>query len=120
MKFFVFISRNYNEYKDIVDHILLLRKETESPFIIRYLNDLTNNKPKLDDRFYQVFKYIPSLIYNHDEGYIRINEKYIDRIINITSNFEKKLKKDKVPFPLENGERGAYEEMLYNPKPFWE
>ncbi len=119
-KFFVFISRNYNEYKDIVDHILLLRNETESPYIIRYLDDLTNNKPKLDDRFYQVFKYIPSLIYNHDEGYIRINEKYIDRIKNITSNFEKKLEEDKVPFPLENGERGEYEEMLYNPKPFLE
>ena len=63
---------------------------------------------------------LASLIYNHDEGYIRINKKYIDRIRKITSNFEKKLEGGKVPFPLENGERGEDEEMLYNPKPFWE
>ena len=119
-KFFVFISRNYNEYKDIVDHILLLRKETDYLYIKRYLDELTKKQPKLDDRFYQVFKYIPSLVYNQDEGYIRINEKYIDRVRSITSNFEKKLKEDKVPFPLDNGERGEYEDMLYNPKPFWE
>ena len=30
----------------------------------------------------------------------------------------KKLQENKIPFPLENGERGEYEEMLYNPKPF--
>ena len=119
-KFFVFISRNYNEYKDIVEHILSLRKETEYHLIKRYLNDLVSSEPKLDDRFYQVFDYIPSLIYNHDEGYIRINKKYIDRVRSVTSNYEKKLKEDKIPFPLENGERGEYEEMLYNPKPFWE
>ena len=35
-------------------------------------------------------------------------------------NDEKKHKGNKIPFPLENGERGEYEEMLYNPKPFWE
>ena len=38
----------------------------------------------------------------------------------ILSNFENKLLKKRVPFPLENRERGEYEEMLYNPKPFWE
>ena len=34
--------------------------------------------------------------------------------------FEKKLKKNKIPYPLENGERGEYEEKLYDSKPLWE
>ena len=119
-KFFIFISRNFNEYIDIVDHILSLRKETECPLINRYLNDLINKDSKLDDRFYQIFKYIPSLIYNRKEGYIRLNEKFIDRVRSVTDVYIKKLNENKIPFPLENGERGEYEEMLHNPKPFWE
>ena len=69
---FVFTSRNYNEYKDIVDHILSLRNETEKYLIVRYLNDKVKSDPtKLDDRFYQLFHYIPSLNYNHEERYLR-------------------------------------------------
>jgi len=120
-KLFIFISRNYNEHKDIVDHIMSLRKETEKFLIIRYLNDQVKRDPtKLDDRFAQLFPYLPSLIYNKDEGYIRIKDNHLDRIKSLIKNFETKLEKNKIPFPLENGERGEYEEMLHNPKSLWE
>jgi len=118
-KFFVFISRNYNEYKDIVEHILSLRNEPQKLLISRYLNDLISNKPKLDDRFYQIFNLIPSLIYNHDKSYIRINERYLDRIKLVINSYEDKLVNNKIPFPLENGERGKYEDVLFNPEPLW-
>ena len=120
-RLFIFISRNYNEFRDIADHILSLRKETEKPLIVRYLNDQVKSSPtKLDDRFYQLFPYIPSLIFNKEEGYIRIKDVHLERIKTLIKNFETKLEENKIPFPLENGERGEYEEMLYNPKPFWE
>ena len=118
-KFFVFISRNYNEYKDIVEHILSLRNEPQKLLISRYLNDLISNKPKLDDRFYQIFNLIPSLIYNHDKSYIRINERYLDRIKSVINSYEDKLVNNKIPFPMESGERGKYEDVLFNPEPLW-
>ena len=118
---FIFISRNYKEYKDIADHIISLRNENKKPLIIRYLNDQVKVTPtKLDDRFYQLFPYLTSLIYDKEEGYIRFKDKYLDRIKSLIKKIEAKLEEGKVPFPLENGERGEYEEMLYNPKPFWE
>ena len=120
-RLFIFISRNYKEYRDIADHIISLRNETEKSLIIRYLSDQVKASPtKLDDRFYQLFPYIPSLIYNKEEGYIRIKEVYLKRIKSLIKNFETKLEENKIPFPLENGERGEYEDMLYNPKSFWE
>ena len=119
-RLFIFISRNYKEYRDIADHIISLRNETEKSLIIRYLNDQVKASPtKLDDRFYQLFPYIPSLIYNKEEGYIRIKDVYLKRIKSLIKNFESKLEENKIPFPLENGERGEYEDMLYNPKSFW-
>lgn len=118
-RLFVFISRNYNEYNDIVDHILSLRNEPQRMLIVRYLNDLISSNPKLDDRFYQIFNLIPSLIFNQSESYIRINEKYLKRVKLVTKSYEMKLGSNKIPFPLENGERGKYEEMLYKPEPLW-
>ena len=120
-KLFIFISRNYNEHGDIVEHIMSLRQETKNMHtIIRYLNDQIKVSPtKLDDRFYQLFQYIPSLIYNKEKGYIRIRNSHLNRVKSLIKNFEKKLEENKIPFPLENGERGEYEDMLYSPKPFW-
>ena len=60
------------------------------------------------------------LKYNEHANEISIKTSKIDYTKKIISNFEKKLKENKIPFPLENGERGEYEKMLYNPKPFWE
>ena len=69
-RLFIFISRNYKEYKDIADHIISLRNENKKPLIIRYLNDQVKVTPtKLDDRFYQLFPYLTSLIYDKEEGY---------------------------------------------------
>ena len=39
---------------------------------------------------------------------------------SIIENYEKKFKENKISYPLENGERGEYEEKLYDPKPLWE
>ena len=87
--------------------------------ILRYLNDSISSNPKLDDRFYQIFNLIPSLIFNQSQSYIRINEKYFERIKLVTKSYEMKLTSNKIPFPLENGERGKYEDMLYKPEPLW-
>ena len=120
-RLFIFIARNYSEHKDITNHILSLRKETEKFLIIRYLNDSTKNKDNhLDDRFDQMFKYSTILNYNEKNKYLRIDKANRARARSITDNFEKKLKENKIPYPLENGERGEYEENLYNPKPLWE
>jgi len=59
------------------------------------------------------------LIYNKEKGYIRIKDVHLERIKSLIKNFETKLEENKIPFPLENGERGEYEDMLYNPKSFW-
>ena len=44
-RLFIFISRNYKEYKDIADHIISLRNENKKPLIIRYLNDQVKVSP---------------------------------------------------------------------------
>ena len=58
-------------------------------------------------------------MFNQSESYIRINEKYLKRVKLVTKSYEMKLGSNKIPFPLENGERGKYEEMLYKPEPLW-
>ena len=95
-RLFIFISRNYKEYKDIADHIISLRNENKKPLIIRYLNDQVKVSPtKLDDRFYQLFPYLTSLIYDKEEGYIRIKDKYLDRIKSLIKKFVINLRRVK-------------------------
>ena len=119
---FVSIARNYLDARDSSGHILNLRKETSLKYkIINYLNSLVDKAPSvLDDRFRHIFKYSTILNFSEKGNYLRIDSENIEKARLITENFEKKLKENKIPYPLENGERGEYEEKLFDPNPLWE
>jgi hypothetical protein len=96
---------------------LNLRDETKLKYkIINYLNKIID----IDDRFKHIFQYSSIILFNERSELLKIDSNDIVKAKSITDNFEKKIKENKIPFPLENGEKGEYEEMLYNPKPFWE
>ena len=107
----------FNDSKDIVKNILNFRKEKEFYKIQRFLSD---SSKRIDERISDLFYLSTVLKYNKESDEISIQTSKINYLKKIISNFEKKLQENKIPFPLENGERGEYEEMLYNPKPFWE
>ena len=115
--FFVIFGRSYRDVNDITENILNYRNEKEFYKVERFLND---SSKKIDERISDLF-YLSSVLEfkrNTDEILIRYNK--IDYTKNIISNFEKKMNNNKIPYPLENGERGEYEEKLYDPKPLWE
>jgi superfamily II DNA or RNA helicase len=116
-RLFISIARNFLDAKDLCDHILSLRSETKLKYkIINYLNKTID----IGDRFKHIFKYSSIILFNEKSEILKIDSNNIKKAKSITDNYEKKLKNNKIPFPLENGERGEYEKMLYNPKPFWE
>lgn len=115
--FFVIFGRSFNDSKDIVKNILNFRKEEEFYKIQRFLSD---SSKRIDERISDLFYLSTALKYNKESDEISIQTSKINYLKKIINNFEKKLQENKIPFPLENGERGEYEEMLYNPKPFWE
>ena len=115
--FFVIFSRSFSDSKDITKNILNFRKEEEFYKIERYL-DVSSKR--IDERISDLFYLSSVLKYNEHTNEISIKTSKIDYTKKIISNFEKKLKENKIPFPLENGDKGEYEEMLYNPEPFWE
>ena len=121
-RLFVSIARNYLDARDSSGHILNLRKETSLKYkIINYLNSLVDKAPSvLDDRFRHIFKYSTILNFSEKGNYLRIDSENIEKARLITENFENKLKENKIPYPLENGERGEYEEKLFDPNPLWE
>ena len=98
-------------------NILNFRKEEEFYKIQRFLSD---SSKRIDERISDLFYLSTVLKYNKESDEISIQTSKINYLKKIINNFEKKLQENKIPFPLENGERGEYEEMLYNPKPFWE
>ena len=115
--FFVIFSRSFSDSKDIVKNILNFRKEEEFYKIQRFLHNSSN---KIDERISDLF-YLSSVIeYNKGSEEILIKTSKIDYTKKIIDNFENKLQVKKIPFPLENGDKGEYEEMLYNPKSFLE
>ena len=116
-RLFISIARNYLDSKDLCDHILNLRDESKLKYkIINYLNKIVD----IDDRFKHIFQYSSIILFNEKSELLKIDSNNISKAKSVTDNFEKKLKENNIPFPLENGERGEYEKMLYNPKPFWE
>lgn len=116
-RFFVIFSRSFSDSKDIVKNILNFRKEEEFYKIQRFLHNSSN---KIDERISDLF-YLSSVIeYNKGSEEILIKTSKIDYTKKIIDNFENKLQVKKIPFPLENGDKGEYEEMLYNPKSFLE
>ena len=116
-RFFLVFSRSFKDSEDITKNILNLRKEEEIYKIERYLNDTSK---KIDERISDLFYLSTILEYNKKIEEISLKTSKIQNTKKIIKNFEKQLQKCSVPFPLENGDRGKYEEMLYNPKPFWE
>lgn len=116
-RFFVIFSRSFNDTADITQNILNFRTEEEFYKIERFLND---SSKKIDERISDLF-YLSSVIeYKQKVEEILIKPSQISYTKNIVNNFERKLKQNKIPFPLENGERGEYEDILYSPKSFWE
>ena len=116
-RLFISIARNYLDSKDLCDHILNLRDESKLKYkIINYLNKIVD----IDDRFKHIFQYSSIIQFNERSELLKIDSNDIIKAKSVTDNFEKKLKENKIPLPLENGERGEYEDMLYNPKSFWE
>ena len=74
----------------------------------------------MDERLSELFHLSSVLEFTKSTGIISFTSGKVEYVRQIVNNFEKKLKENKIPYPLENGERGEYEEMLHNPKPFWE
>jgi len=116
-RFFVIFSRAFSDTDDIIKNILNFRNEVEFYKIERFLND---SSKKIDERISDLFYLSSVLEYNQKAEEILIKPSKIQYTKKIISSFEKKLLKNSVPFPLENGDRGNYEEMLYNPKSIWE
>jgi len=110
---FALSSHNLSRPKKLISPIIKLLDF----YLDEFLND---SSKKIDERISDLF-YLSSVIeYKQKVEEILIKPSQISYTKNIVNNFERKLKQNKIPFPLENGERGEYEDMLYNPKSFWE
>ena len=115
--YFVIFCRHFNDTKEISENILDYRNEKEFFKIERFLKD---SSKRMDERLSELFHLSSVLEFTKSTGIISFTSDKVEYVRQIVNNFEKKLKENKIPYPLENGERGEYEEMLHNPKPFWE